>query len=211
MAGPRRSSGRSSSIRHPILQRQGMDVYSTAPISLSPALEPIHGTATCAGFAATRRTEPDYGRRRTALRRYAVARKSRAPAPAHPPRSLALDALERHHIRKSSNTPKGTKPKPPACWASASRHSTASWKVTASSRHRTVFIPRRASYHFDRTPFFRRIAKERKRLFQSGLNKRRFFLAPPSYRSRHEPNGGCEMQVILMILFFAASDACSIA
>ena len=41
------------------------------------------------------------------------------------PDSMALDALERHHILRA------TRPRPPACWASASPRFTASWKVTA--------------------------------------------------------------------------------
>lgn len=57
--------------------------------------------------AQRRRTEPDYGRRRTALRRYAVARIRAAPGA--PPDSLALDALERHHILKVLEYAKGNK------------------------------------------------------------------------------------------------------
>lgn len=47
------------------------------------------------------------------------------------PDSMALDALERHHILRVLEYTKGNKAEAPACWASASPRFTASWKVTA--------------------------------------------------------------------------------
>ena len=102
--------------------------------------------------AQRRRTEPDYGRRRTALRRYAVAR-----IPRRRRRTSRFAGTRRARTASYSESPRirqrqQNRSRPPA----GHRHRDTLPQVGKLRRqvdtHR--FIPRRASYHFDRTPFF---------------------------------------------------------